>query len=189
MKKQLQLVLLPTDKAEDALIIKEGFILPYKKNYFTQEYLRSENLKSFHLYAISDEYPKIGDYVYNSALNVIEKFAEFDNGLLQNKIVITTDKSLGFKLPTFTNDFINTYIERYNSKNPIKEIEVEYDCDHFQMPDKVIDILKVNTDNTVDVSLIENKLYTKEEVKSLILKAVDYCDGNNKQVLNYIKNL
>ena len=104
------------------------------------------------------------------------------------KVIITTDRSLTYiehdytvpypkgkqiTVPTFTNDFLDTYIKKYNDGEVLEFVEVEYDCDHFQMPNKVIDVLKVNSDNTVDVSLIEDKLYTKKELvnKLLIYKA------------------
>jgi len=193
-KKKLKLILLPTqNKATSKDICLNtsygpGLTLPMVRGFNELPGTPNKHLEVQHLYAISDEKPRVGDYVYNSALNVIEKFTEFDNGLLQNKVVITTDeslviryderyvdvtlsgKSLNGKLPNFTNNFIEAYITRYNSGQALEYINVEYEEFHSynmcSIPEKhnSCRIFKVNSDNTLDVSLIENKLYTKEEV-------------------------
>lgn len=181
MKKQLNLVLLPTENKSNIVLHKDSNILEYVIN---QKSVTGES-KYFscqELYAISDERLKIGDwFIYKTENKTVLLKAEgiYADRIIINKhikvgtwislkhckkVVITTDESLRWdndiqvldtnftKYPTFINDFINTYVKRYNSKNPILEVIVEYDCNHSQMPDKVIDVLKVNTDNTVDVS-------------------------------------
>ena len=217
MKKKLKLILLSTDKAIRE--VRDGY---YKNVLSLNNTKYDKSLELFrtidgikvpnpqHLYAISDEKPKVGDwFLYDNKL-----FNDFKCSLSPNttmfvrvyplkdygerydevyikdckKVIITTDDSLTYiehdytvpypkgkqiTVPTFTNDFLDTYIKKYNDGEVLEFVEVEYDCDHFQMPNKVIDVLKVNSDNTVDVSLIEDKLYTKKELvnKLLIYKA------------------
>jgi len=60
--KKHQIVMLPTEKAEDCLYLQNGK-LNYHKGYLTQEYLKySLNAKSYHLYILSDEEIKEGDW-------------------------------------------------------------------------------------------------------------------------------
>lgn len=196
MKKKLKLILLSTDKAIRE--VRDGY---YKNVLSLNNTKYDKSLELFrtidgikvpnpqHLYAISDEKPKIGDYVYNSVLNILEKFTEVNNDFLRYKVIITTNESLKIEdeckirsgkmveyyptekqLPTFTNDFLDTYIKKYNDGKIIKEIEVEYKSMSigFDGTDE-LNYLKVNPDNTVDVSLVGDKLYTKEEVIDFIV--------------------
>lgn len=181
MKKKLRLVLIQSTKEHKGIYqnVKSNKLTLYQ-DYFSLD----KNWYPQHLYAISDEKPKIGDYVYNSVLNILEKFTENNNDFLRHKVIITTNESLKTEdeckirsgkmveyyptekqLPIFTNDFLDTYIKKYNDGKIIKEIEVEYKSMSigFDGTDE-LNYLKVNPDNTVDVSLVGDKLYTKEEV-------------------------
>lgn len=185
MKKQLQLVLLPTENKINALLgYSDKSILfnrPYSKEFSTEE-LDKILSSYFHLYAISNEIIKKDDFIINTFSKLTGK-ALFDENKLDphlHKIIITTDESIGYTdhkispvpnfctYPTFTNDFINTYIERYNKGEVLEFVEVEYKKYDGTTPISTTwdGILEVNTNNTVDVSLIEDKLYTKEEVIS-----------------------
>jgi hypothetical protein len=46
------------------------------------------------IYITSDEFPKAGDWHFNLALNLVEKTTSFHNGLLCEKIILTTDQDL-----------------------------------------------------------------------------------------------
>lgn len=226
MKKKLQLVLVPKNYKINALLgysdKSKLFIRPYHYEYSEKD-LEITMSSYFHLYAISDEKPKKDDYVICAGADEKEplsvlKYTGKELGI--SKIVITTDESVGYtdhkispisnfcSYPTFTNDFINTYIEKYNSGNIITEIEVEYeefynfnigdklevirdlyklpkgsfitvksfnhrndlnllefeeDDEHNQgiqighLKHNIISELKTNSDNTVDVSLIDEE--------------------------------
>ena len=53
------------------------------------------DIKSTHnIYITSDEEIKEGGWHYNLALNIVEKTTNFDNGVLQEKIILTTDQDL-----------------------------------------------------------------------------------------------
>ena len=192
MKKKLQLVLLSTDKATN-LILDKGKL----------EFISNKQVAN--LYGTRSSYT---NKVYKCDIGVTDNFIltkEINFPFPENcrKVVITNDNHISLNLglekwkaptnknydmvytrlspyPTFTNDFLNTYIKKYNDGEVLEFVEVEYDCDHFQMPNKVIDVLKVNTDNTVDVSLIEDKLYTKEEVIDFISDFVKCKEGLNQ---------
>jgi hypothetical protein len=50
--------------------------------------------KNYHLYITSDEKIKEGGWHFNLALNLVEKTTSFHNGLLCEKIILTTDQDL-----------------------------------------------------------------------------------------------
>lgn len=161
MLKKCKVVILPTEKAENCLIKYEGqktqVLIPFKPNYlYTQRYLKENYSTSHHLYILSDEEIKEGDYSifennivkilsYNrSKLDLVD--VEFLNSNkitihkdnLEYKIIATTDKSLKidteifgknrYKLfPEPSQSFIEKYIQKYNQGNPITEVMVEYD--------------------------------------------------------------
>jgi len=231
VKKQLQLVLLPT-KDNSYLCLKDnklvnandgGSMLGYDPpRWFTQ-----------HLYAISNEKPKIGDYtIINNILGKVEydttsetwdlislngNTYPFTTNKYFKKVVITTDKSLTYcqcgnnphkmsckqtyNFPTFTNDFINTYVERYNNDEIIETVGVRYDVYDF-MPQfgGRLEKLPINSNNTIEVSLIENDcicricnniaiiskgiinihdIRTSDHTKEFITKVIDCYKCNN----------
>jgi hypothetical protein len=177
MKKQLELVLLPTKNKSNIILHNDTNTLKYIINQnsvieVTMYFIYQE------LYAISDEKPKIGDYCIDEDY-VFGPYEENDIFIdFKGKIVITTDKSLShiqhddtvpypkgtqIFVPRFTNDFINIYIERYNNRQIIEEIEVNYNIMNKgydkpkDYPYQECEILKINPDNTVDVSLIDKE--------------------------------
>lgn len=83
--------------------------------------------------------------------------------------VLIGGKSLNKSLPSPSKPFIDKYISEYNKGNAIKDCLVEYECDHSQMPQRVIDILKVNKDNEITIKKVKDT-YTREEVISLFKK-------------------
>ncbi len=219
MKNTLKLVLLPTEK-ESILCLNT---IHNHLSYTNDAMAEIPTQKYMNLYAVSDEYIKDGDFIHDGNHKMVNKAGNIEHcNYFEHikKVVITTDKSLSevkyteggnvinggrpCLLPTFTNDFINTYIERYNKGEIIEHIEVECEIksnsglsyneyvylqrinnnkfipikidanisqDTYELgkeetfEDYELEIsFKVNLDNTVDVSLIEDKLYTKEEM-------------------------
>lgn len=93
--KKCKVVMLPTNKKAENCLVERFNRLSYQKGYFTKEYLDYNQAKSYHLYFLSDEAIKGGDWMYNhdiepSILQCIGK------GSLRGwrKIIATTDKSL-----------------------------------------------------------------------------------------------
>lgn len=88
-----------------------------------------------HLYFISDEEIKEGDWCFNSFDNQIWKYKSspcplpyWGNKDTLTKIIATTDSSLG--LPQPSPSFIKAYIEEYNQGNVITDVLVEYYVDY-----------------------------------------------------------
>ena len=103
-----------------------------------------------HLYILSDEEIKVGDWFYADEYSKPEQAKHFDGKLVNGfvvefckKIIATTDKSLNVKsfinygkesgkevdvlLPQPSQSFIEKYVEEYNKGNIITEVMVEYD--------------------------------------------------------------
>lgn len=205
MKKQLRLVLLPTKGKSNLAICNNDYLQDDDDDF--KNYVQF-GIDRHHLYAISDEKPKVGDYyqIFVKGLHSKPEIAKLlqsdvDSGLYEKwkdsckKVIITTDESLTYcqcgnnphkmsckqtyNFPTFTNDFINTYIERYNNDDPILKVNAEYKTNNIHNQEVMYhnewkqyffedivegehrtiyleESLKVNPDNSVDVSLIEN---------------------------------
>lgn len=175
---------------------------PEDLEQFKQTDIITQNQQLYAI-AINDKRPKIGDYVVNLLHSIEGPLKVINNQTTNKevsleyvlerprycKVIVTTDEFLlvdykGYEygtareyearvhLPVFSLSFLNTYINEYNKGNIIDTIEVEYE-ECFPGVPSIFDGLKINSDNTINASLIEDKLYTKEEVidKLLIYKA------------------
>lgn len=113
--------------------------------------------------------------------------------------------------PQIHTSFIQHYIEQYNIGNVITEVEVEYFTDIPVISDKEynmvesgelsykntnpynIDILKLNTDNTINIKPLKNSWTREEQVdvieKYLLLKEPDiYSKTSRTSIKEWIKN-
>jgi hypothetical protein len=167
MWKKCNIQLLPTDKAENSILITKYHTAEYHgKQYFTQDYLQANAITSKHLYITSDEEIKENDWVYDTwaHMNIIWQVRPGDigNHLLKcYKIIASTDSSLK-QLPIIPQSFIDKYISEYNKRNVITEIIVEY----VDMAiSGIVPVIK--DDNTINISLIKTS-WTREEVIELI---------------------
>lgn len=148
--RECSIVMLPTDKAENCII--QTLLtnkLAFNPTFLTQSYLKSGVRRSLHLYIISNEDIKEGDWVYRSDLDVVfqanlvtDSFITMLNligaeGVMIKyckKIIATTDPELTIDkrhyihalaptlhLPCIPNDFITHYINGYNRGNVLNE--------------------------------------------------------------------
>lgn len=153
--KKARVIMLPTSQK-----INRGIWLR-KKNSFDDPYLffnmivppTQSNECYQHLYIISDEKPKAGDWYYiyikglhsNPQINQLLK-SDIESGLYEKwkadckKIIATTDTSLIFKkgysvsqgeynesFPQPSKEFIKKYVDSYNKGEVITDILVEYE--------------------------------------------------------------
>jgi hypothetical protein len=96
MKKEVKVVMLPTEKKAPSKIIL--WEITKSLDYYTEAVTTREKKSGIpqHLYFLSDEKPVFGDYVYHKDSNTIFRFdleEEVDLSSYQ-KIIATTDKSL-----------------------------------------------------------------------------------------------
>jgi len=188
--------MLPTEKASlICLNTNEQLYLSKEMN------MADDNNEYQHLYIISDDEIKEGDWVIhyvNQAPKLVENKmqAVLYTESLEKKIVATTDKSLNeclickntsssdfndhdhINMPQIPESFIQAYIKAYNEGKPITEVDLEMEIDYVANatpPTKPMDptVYKIKTrpDNTVIVH--QSKMYSRDEVEYLIKCATD----------------
>lgn len=171
---ECEIIMLVTDKKATG-IIKFGNQLRT-----TSEGLSSMVYYSQHLYFLSNEEIKKGDWYLNIVSNEIVN-VDFNIDYEQNhckKIIATTDISL--QLPQPSKEFIQAYIQAYNKGKPITKVLVEMEeidsqdyhaeIDYFGKTDIELEYeLKINSSNEITIKKIKDN-YTREEVIELLSK-------------------
>ena len=131
-------VMLPNNQKTNGMICKDitgqDKIIAIKTKYLMEH----EDYIGHHLYIISDDEIKEGDWFVNIRKNTIhlcngvnnnicsgQNHGEYHGKFECKKIISTTDKSL--ELPQPPQQFIEEYIEEYNQENIITDVLVEYE--------------------------------------------------------------
>ncbi len=165
-----KVVMLPTEKAS---IIS---LIPHNKLETTLTGKPISSGNNHHLYIISNDEIKGGDWCINRNLDTIYKIDSRDSlshiHLRWNKIVCSTDKSM---TPNcwIPDSFVQAYIKAYNEGKEITEVDLEmetfYEPIHDGMGHLKNHKIKTRPDNTVIIH--QSKTYTSQEVMELIKKA------------------
>ena len=215
MKKLAQVVMLPTnEKAKIGDIVMSKFMddIHILTKNDGKEYAKT--VTSQHLYILSDEEIKVGDWFVGFADGSIKPFVmqadestvEINNWQLNikgyssnKKIIATTDRSLGLVvdqngcpmqayskfLPQPSQSFIDKFVEEYNKGNVITEVMVEYESiGAYANPKYNSDYqLKINLDNTINISMPKER-WSREEVVELLYKHTEYMLSGKKDTLD-----
>lgn len=171
--KECKVVMLPT---KDKSTIKKSKFTD-KLDYSPAMILIDEhNWQPQHLYILSDDEIKEGDWYYKPDLNQIFK-AEYTPGDKNcKKIIATTDKSLKYALNdkrTIWHDTLpepsQGFVKKYCEKGGIDKVMVEYEGYKVNgMIDEATSYrLKISVDNTITIKPIKNS-WNREEVEALI---------------------
>ena len=208
--KKHKVVMLPTEKASDLCLYTpqthdvSNNILNYG-NYNQRLYGLDKKPLYQHLYILSDEEIKIGDwgighakgingigtgyYVFKHDNSNIAKVNALAEG--SKKIIATTDKSLGLASPSTS--FIEKFVEEYNKDNVITDVMVEYEenlivtqtkpiIQHqgskpVVVPHKIETQLKINPkDNTITIKKVKDS-WSREEVIDLLTRYNKRCQA------------
>lgn len=195
MLKKTKVVMLPTN--QKANICKDysrnNQPLQYSKNGWSI-YSEYEPFDYFHLYFISNEEIKEGEWVFYPNHKNLKIFQTsnhpflnptYVNGDIKRsiafKIIASTDKSLEVvskginpvyeKLPEPSQSFIEKYITEYNVGRQIKEVMVEYEeYNWYPIDNEFAEILyriKVAKDNTITIKRAKDT-YTQAEVDDML---------------------
>jgi len=133
-------VMLPTEKASEFGIHMNGSLCFHPKAKWNL------NITPHHLYILSEEEIKEGDWYYTPIKRSIEQCVNKlliikggSNDVVQLKIIATTDTSLriggntgrrengiSIPIPQPSESFIQKYVEKYNKGEQITEVMVEY---------------------------------------------------------------
>lgn len=199
MKKSAQVVMLPTN--EIAII---GFLTQKGKErchlvHFDTPMPNILDSENQHLYFLSDEEIKEGDWVCKGTeIWQVKSYYGFQP--ITKKIIATTDKSLKQEifglgetamcsLPQIPQSFIEHFVKEYNKGNVITDVMVEYeniDMDFDPTEQNGIKwqtILKINSDNTIDISMPKDS-WSREEVVELLYKHTEYMLSGKKDTLD-----
>ena len=145
--------------------------------------------KNGHLYVLSNDEIKEGDYCYSYKMNkIVKSTCDVSREANKNigfweKVIATTDKTLSqtnrTEIPQPSQQFIQKYIEEYNRGNIITDVLVEYELisneEYFLNtinPDENVpyfdEDLKINPKyNTISIKKAKDS-YTKEEVDRML---------------------
>lgn len=190
--KKTELVMLPTNEKANLLLTGRNDLYYSSK---LSDFSLKEDIDRFqHLYFLSDEEIKEGDWMYNperepSILQCVGK------GSLRGwkKIISTTDNSLEkiceyesgtwLRLPQPSTSFIEKFVEEYNKGNVITEVMVEYEtitkrygsCSIGEGVTMNVEQLKVSKDNTITIRKVKDS-WNRDEVIELLKSRESHID-------------
>jgi len=178
--KPFQLVMLSTQKATKTCKTLVHFLV-YEQKLILVEENNNPLVKPYHLYIISDEKIKKGDWAIKEAFMTssgIPELHQINNHDLEaindstfwKKIVASTDETITPRaiIPT---SFLKVYIASYNNNSPIKEVHLEMEASYHE--EEICDgglVIKKRSDKTVIIH--QSKTFGESEVKELILEAL-----------------
>lgn len=175
--------------------------LPSKKDYGAIEYDPQDKRYSIeakyyvhkdprHLYIISEEEIQEGDWVidYRTTPTLIHQFSTNFQHKEVKKIIASTNnmqEELSVKgdignMPQIPDSFIQKYVKQ---QGKIEEVEVEYEEHLDQTHSKhgaYVLTLKLSPDNTIFISLLKSKIYTREEVVKILHNSLDATTTNHR---------
>ena len=184
--KRTKVVMLPTNQREGRISMGntslklDYHMLPIEKGgiYINHTYQ--------HLYFLSDDGIKEGDWCYDEYNKVVFQNNSSGTPGASKKIIATTDRleisdeafHNTFKqyLPQPSEGFILKFADSYNSGKPITEVNAEYEIDIILSSDPKFDLepfekLKVDPkDNTITIKKLKDT-WTRDEVVTLILQS------------------
>ena len=158
-----------------------SLLFDFKESYGNT--IQLDEVSTFHLYIISDEEIKEGDYVIDY-LN--DLYGPYTNGDIIKteftkayKVIATTDTSLNF--PKTKKSFISKYISEYNKYNIITDVMVEYNNNLLDIAGTGKTILKqyvnINSHNEITIRRVKDS-WTEEEVHQYMQYYMEYCKAN-----------
>lgn len=165
MKKKCQIIMLPTK--EESNIYKSRFSTGLGYKDIATIYTIED--QGQHLFVLSNEEIKEGDYFYNpSTKEILFASKEMiiwnsDTGQSHKgwkKLIATTDSiyinniNTCNKLPKISKKFIENYIEKYNSMDVITDIEVEYQ--YYCCVNGIVDIKHLEFCNRIPCRDVRN---------------------------------
>lgn len=196
--KRAKVIMLPTNTISNIISGNKTNELILVKNSSKVNYGKSQ-----HLYIISDDEIKDGDWYYDYGCHLvnISSIRQYKGQMLSDKdkkILATTDTSLKIEgklyktitnLPQPSQQFIEKYIEEYNKGNIIKDVLVEYEYNSFYNNKYFDEELKINPkDNTITIKKLKDS-WNRDEVVELLgrMRIDDINKGSNFSLESWIK--
>lgn len=189
MKKLINIALIDTDGITCLIFNKPTMDLFFLKK---PDNALSDLVQGKHLYILSDDKIKGGDYIYENGKDVVRCVEILGNGELTwksidgksgacdsiadfKKVIATTDESLG--LPLLSKSFIILYVDLFQDNTPIAKGYIEYEpyfIQHFDDGDQFSHTerdfrAKVNGQNEVHIIIDCN--FNLEELRRYCFQA------------------
>lgn len=214
MKQEAQVHRLPTEeiiKNHAVKHFKEGYLLVVNDTYIGK--VVSKQIQMQHLYITVSQEPNMGEWCY-STRGIVGKFGEFENSYANEcrKIIATTDKKLIYKecefgfckkgcLDRYANcterkvmsQIQQSFIKEYCDKGGIDKVLVEYELDvelgvkNIESKGKISPWkLKLNSDNTIIITPLEEKMYSREE--ELLSAICQFTERNTQSEILEVQN-
>lgn len=212
MKKEHEIIMLPSQTDSPIALESSGllkFIGTMDETYFNQD-----NQQGQHLYILSDEDIKKGDWFINLGSGghpgVAIYRANSENSKAINefkypeikKIIATTDPELHYNkiveedmhmykesLPHIPQHIIEAYV-----KKPFDKVMVEYEEKEVPVAkntrgeiiyDWLFESPKLNQDGTLAVTLVEEKMYTLKDIKRAFHAGHQWATGDGKPIHSF----
>jgi hypothetical protein len=192
MKHKIKVVMLPTEDKTHIFQCRNGQIL-YAENTGTNTSFSTY----IHLYiTVSQDVEPIkdGDWFYNSFSDnqpkIQQRKGNWRQCFNQKKIISTTDPKLTIfntiddktlYIPQVQQSFLKEFVA-----NPDGEYKIEYetkDMGHCTIKyDRYLTILKLNQDNTVNITSVKEKMYSRREVLLLLHDLSRHLSPNNTTI-------
>ena len=168
MKQPIEVVMLPTED-KTSLIINNHLAtksnLEYRPDLLKASAIIRSAITYQHLYITisqSVEPIKLGDAYFRPSLNEVFRGSGWEKGDL--KVIASSEEKLG-NTPQVQQSFLKEFV-----KNPNGKWEVDY-FEHNHPDLGIVDCtLKINSDNTVNITSVEEKMYSTAETISKVLK-------------------
>ena len=154
---------------------KSKLYISWNEMRFGAEITPTRDYQPYHLYFLSDEEIKEGDWVLETLNKVIfqvkGKSNDYKNSTFK-KIIATTDRELRnggqvCKLPQPSQLFLEKYVEEYNKGNQIKKVMVEYENQYYDGEQWFYKVKVNSKDNTITIRKVKDSL-SREEVEYLL---------------------
>lgn len=202
MFKRTKVVMLATNEKSNLVMnnIQQGLFVVGGNGILAKH--RMGNCTNQHLYFLSDETIKEGDFFIDTITNaLLQHKAGNELRVNDKKVIATTDSSLKSDIPKLgrgehsdfahypslpqpSQAFMDVFVREYNKGNIITEVMVEYETIEDTTKDYIIgkgqpaiNILKINPkDNTITIKKVKDS-WTREELPIEIIKdMISYCE-------------
>ena len=186
MRKPSQVVMLSTNEKASLKLGQNGLLVNNTFGY-------DSHFTNQHLYILSDEEIKEGDWCYGmDGIFQYKGKINLPDIELPKKIIATTNKSIFLpdRFPSFiylpqpSQSFIEKFVEEYNKGNVITEVMVEYESiGAYANPKYDSDYqLKINSDNTINISMPKDS-WSREEVRQKLNDYRLYAKNSNLRIV------
>ena len=180
MNKTHKVVMLPTQKSKN---VGDIVMRPSDRRLATINVLTVDDPQEAinqHIYAISDDKIKKGDWAIHPSKGVYQAIRDLDELSGSKKIVASTDANLfmylekfpgRYPLPLIHESFVKVFINAHNNGKPITEVDLEMEelPSFGNIPTSYI--IKTRPDNTVIIR--ESKTYSIDDMEKAFLAGKD----------------